>query len=86
MGQPLTVREQPEPEPLPLPRHEPGERARHWARMLEEGIYSSRAELARAEGVSRAAVTQALRRLDSAAAAEVSIRRKRTRAWRTRRG
>jgi biotin operon repressor len=29
--------------------------------MLEEGIYKSRAELARAMGVSRAAVTQALR-------------------------
>jgi hypothetical protein len=28
--------------------------------MLEEGIYSSRAELARAEGVSRAAVSKAL--------------------------
>jgi len=32
-----------------------------WRRMLEEGVYSSRAALARAEGVSRAAVTQALR-------------------------
>jgi len=31
--------------------------------MLDEGIYATRAELARGEGVSRAAVTQGLRRL-----------------------
>ena len=41
-----------------------GERARRWERWLAEGVFVSRAELARAEGVSRAAVTQALRRLD----------------------
>ena len=39
----------------------PGERARRWAAMLVEGVYPSRAALARGEGVSRAAVTQALR-------------------------
>ena len=31
-----------------------------WATMLEEGVYPTRAALARAEGVSRAAVTKAL--------------------------
>lgn len=41
----------------------PGERARAWQRMLDEGVYESRAALARGERVSRAAVTQGLRRL-----------------------
>jgi len=45
------------------PRRRPGERTRRWAAMLAEGVYPSRAALARGEGVSRAAVTQALRRL-----------------------
>jgi len=40
----------------------PGERARAWQRMLDEGVYGSRAALARGERVSRAAVTKALRR------------------------
>jgi Mn-dependent DtxR family transcriptional regulator len=31
--------------------------------MLEEGVYASQSELARGEGVSTAAVTQALRKL-----------------------
>ncbi len=39
-------------------------RWREWRRLLDEGAYPSKAELARAMGVSRAAVTQALRRLD----------------------
>lgn len=38
----------------------PGWRAGQWAKMLEDGVYESRAALARGEGVSRAAVTQAL--------------------------
>ena len=38
-------------------------RWREWQRMLGEGEFGSRAELARAMGVSRAAVTQALRKL-----------------------
>ena len=42
------------------PKVEKGARAREWKRMLEEGVYGSRAELARAMGVSRAAVTQAM--------------------------
>ena len=43
---------------------EPGiARWRRWQRMLEDGTYGSRAELARGEGVSRAAVTMGLRKL-----------------------
>ena len=38
-------------------------RWRRWRRLLEDGVYASRADLARAEGVSRAAVTQGLRKL-----------------------
>jgi hypothetical protein len=34
-----------------------------WKRLLDGGVYANRAELARAEGVSRAAVTLGLRRL-----------------------
>jgi len=45
------------------PKRRSGERARRWARMLAEGAYPSRAALARAEGVSRAAVTRALHRV-----------------------
>jgi hypothetical protein len=47
-------------EPTPV---ELGARARQWRVWLSAGVYGTRAELARAEGVSRAAVTQALRRL-----------------------
>lgn len=39
-----------------------GARAAEWSRLLAEGVYPSKADLARAMGVSRAAVTQALRR------------------------
>jgi hypothetical protein len=47
---------------------EPGMvRWERWRRMLEDGTYNSRAELARGEGVSRAAVTIGLRKLDEAA-------------------
>ena len=38
------------------------EKVAHWRLLLEEGVYPSRSALARAEGVSRAAVTQALNR------------------------
>lgn len=41
-----------------------GERGRRWQQLLDEGVYPSRAALGRAEGVSRAAVTQALARLE----------------------
>ena len=39
-------------------------RWREWQRMLDEGVYRSRAALARGEGISRAAVTQGLGRID----------------------
>ena len=35
-------------------------RWQEWQRMLDEGVYESRAALARGEGVSRAAVTKGL--------------------------
>ena len=38
---------------------------REWQQMLDKGVYESRAALARGEGVSRAAVTQGLRKLSS---------------------
>ena len=47
------------------PAVEPRARARLWSAWLAAGVSATRAELARAEGVSRAAVTQALRRLPS---------------------
>ncbi len=46
-----------------LSQRRPGERGRQWQQLLDEKVYPSRAALARAEGVSRAAVTQALARL-----------------------
>lgn len=52
------------PRPAPeLPRPRKAGRAAEWQRLLDEGTYRSRAELARAVGVSRAAVTKALGRL-----------------------
>jgi len=39
------------------------ERAEKWAKALSAGAYPSRAALARAEGVSRAYVTNTLRRV-----------------------
>jgi len=41
--------------------------------MLDEGVYESRAELARGEGVSRAAVTRALVKLSSDEGFEVGL-------------
>ena len=46
------------------------ERWRKWQRALDDGTYASRAALARGEGVSRAAVTQGLRRLAEVMAAD----------------
>ena len=47
-----------------LPRGRPvGERARRWRRMMDEGLYPSMSALARAEGVTPAAVSKALLRL-----------------------
>lgn len=34
-----------------------------WQRMLDDGVYATKANLARGEGVSRAAVTMGLRNL-----------------------
>ncbi len=56
----LTACLPPEPEPPPKPKRIVGERARRWAKMLDEGVYPTRAALARGVGVSRAAITQAL--------------------------
>lgn len=56
----ITAVLRPELEPEPGPKRVPGARARQWREMLEDGIYPSRAALARGEGASRAAVTQAL--------------------------
>ena len=39
-------------------------RWREWLRMLDEGVYATKAELARGEGVSRAAVTMGLGKLE----------------------
>jgi hypothetical protein len=38
-------------------------RWREWRRLLDEGVYPTRAALARGEGVSRAAVTKRLRQI-----------------------
>jgi hypothetical protein len=42
-----------------------GERARRWQRMMDEGGYTSMSELARDEGVTPAAVSRALLRLQA---------------------
>lgn len=39
------------------------ERWKRWRQLLEEGAYGTKAELARAEGVSRAAATMGLQKL-----------------------
>jgi hypothetical protein len=44
-------------------RPDPNERFREWRRMLEAGEVANRAELARRAGVSRARVTQVLKRV-----------------------
>ena len=43
-----------------------GERARRWQRIMDEGGYSSMSALARAEGVTPAAVSRALLKLRTA--------------------
>jgi len=49
-----------EPDQTQRKRGVKGGRAAEWQRLLIEGVYKSKADLARAMGVSRAAVTQAL--------------------------
>ena len=50
----------PEPEPVPLPTETPLQRACRYQAMLDAGLVSNRAELARALGCSRAWVTKVL--------------------------
>jgi hypothetical protein len=52
---------------VPKPRRDPLHLARYYQSLLDSGKFESRAALARYLGVSRARVTQVLRRLDGAA-------------------
>jgi len=56
----------PEPNaaPAPPPRRDPLHLARYYQSLLDSGQFENRAALARYLGVSRARVTQVLRRLD----------------------
>ena len=57
-------RSQPKPPPAPRSSATPvGARARRWQRLMDEGSYPNMSELARAEGVTPAAVSKALGRL-----------------------
>ncbi len=51
------------PERVIVERKPAGWRARDWHRMLDEGVYRTQSDLARAEGVSTAAVSIALGKL-----------------------
>jgi hypothetical protein len=51
-------------EPAPKERRDPLKLARYYQSLLDSGKFESRAALARYLGVSRARVTQVLRRLD----------------------
>ena len=50
--------------PLPKERRDPLKLARYYQSLLDSGKFENRAALARYLGVSRARVTQVLRRLD----------------------
>jgi hypothetical protein len=50
----------PKPKPLPAPRETPSQRAQRYQAMIDTGLVSNRAELARALGCSRAWVTKVL--------------------------
>jgi len=52
--------------PLPKEPRDPVKLARYYQSFLDSGQFENRAALARHLGVSRARVTQVLRRLDSA--------------------
>ena len=54
----------PEPKPAPKERLDPLKLARYYQSLMDSGKFESRAALARYLGVSRARVTQVLRRLD----------------------
>jgi hypothetical protein len=53
----------PEPKPAPKERRDPLKLARYYQSLMDSGKFESRAALARYLGVSRARVTQVLRRL-----------------------
>lgn len=55
------------PEPAPKARHDPLKIARHYQALLDSGKFENRAALARHLGVSRARVTQVLRRVSEPA-------------------
>jgi len=59
--------EKPKPEPAPKERRDPLKLAGYYQSLLDSGKFESRAALARYLGVSRARVTQVLRRLESKA-------------------
>jgi hypothetical protein len=54
---------EPEPKPAPKERRDPIQLARYYQSLLDSGKFESRAALARYLCVSRARVTQVLRRL-----------------------
>ena len=56
-----------EPEPKPAPKERPDgmKLARHYQALLDSGKFESRAALARHLGVSRARVTQVLKRFNA---------------------
>ena len=53
----------PQPKPVPKERRDPLKLARYYRSLLDSGKFESQAALARYLGVSRARVTQVLRRL-----------------------
>lgn len=53
----------PEPKPEPKERRDPLKLARYYQSLLDSGKFENRATLARCLGVSRARVTQVLRRI-----------------------
>lgn len=65
-------RSKPKPPPAPKTRATPiGDRARRWQRLMDEGHYPHMSALARAEGVTPAAVSKALLRLKAERTSEV---------------
>jgi hypothetical protein len=53
-----------EPKPTPKAPHDPLKLARYYQSLMDSGKFESRAALARYLGISRARVTQVLRRLN----------------------
>ena len=53
----------PEPKPAPKERRDPFKLAQHYQSLLDTGRFENRAALARYLGISRARVTQVLKRL-----------------------